>query len=75
MGNKECRLKDIDENEIQLLLISTHFDEESIRNFYNSFVHDCPNGRITKKVFKKMFKYIQPNFKDKNNEYFDYVFK
>ena len=67
----------LDESELHILLSNTHFTREQIQAYYKDFLHDCPNGRLTKKDFIKFFKSLHPqeNKKAKADSYCDYVFK
>jgi Ca2+-binding EF-hand superfamily protein len=76
MGNRALT-KDLNDNEVRLLVESTHFDEERIKAFYDSFIQDCPSGKLTKKDFTKMFKIFQPSLQTYEfaDKYCEYVFK
>ena len=73
----KAKSKTLDENELHILLTSTHFTREQILTYYSDFLHDCPNGKLTKKDFIKFFKSLHPNEnkKAKADSYCDYVFK
>ena len=79
MGQNSTKNKSatLDENELHILLTSTHFTREQILAYYTDFLHDCPNGKLTKSDFIKFFKSLHPieNKKAKADSYCDYVFK
>ena len=65
------------EEEMVLLEKSTHLERDQIISYYRDFMQDCPNGKLTKSIFNKMFSTFQPALKkvDKGDKYSEYVFK
>lgn len=63
--------------EMELLEKSTHLKRNQIIDFYRDFIQDCPNGKMTKRIFNTMFSTFQPALKnvDKGDKYSEYVFK
>jgi Ca2+-binding EF-hand superfamily protein len=55
----------------------TQMKKDQIINYHNNFLLTCPNGRMTKDIFKKMFSNFQPAISTakKAKKYCDYVFQ
>jgi Ca2+-binding EF-hand superfamily protein len=70
----DANLSDV---QLDLLVKSTRFDREALRDFYASFIKDCPNGYLTKKDFLRIFKQLHPNQLQYNKfePYCNYVFE
>ena len=70
-------VKELSVEEMELLKKSTHLNHEQILDYYKNFIEDCPDGRLTKKIFNNMFSTLQPALKnaDKGDKYCEYVFK
>ena len=57
MGKIQSKLKYDELSDLQSV---THFDVDEIRVWYKGFSKDCPNGRVNKDDFKKMYGDIYP---------------
>jgi hypothetical protein len=60
------------EHDVNALVKSTSMSREQILDFYADFLRDCPNGRLSKKEFIKMFNKTDGH---KADEFCAYVFK
>ncbi|CAF2809736.1 unnamed protein product [Rotaria sp. Silwood2] len=42
--------------DIALLKANTNYSEQEIRDWYERFIDDCPNGKLSKKQFTRLYK-------------------
>ena len=55
----------LSEENLNELMSQTNYDEFTIREWYNCFIQDCPNGKLTLSKCTDLHKIILPN---KNTE-------
>ncbi|CAF0741727.1 unnamed protein product [Didymodactylos carnosus] len=48
------------EMEIQVLITLTSFTREEVYEWHEKFLHDCPNGFMSRKQFVQMYKQLSP---------------
>ena len=71
MGNKSSH--ELSRQDVQFLKANTRYDEEVIHEWYAGFMADCPDGRLNKEAFLKIYSKCFP---DGNPEEFcDHVFR
>ncbi|RNA30123.1 Neuronal calcium sensor 1 [Brachionus plicatilis] len=64
MGNKKVKeVKRLSEDDILHLCYISEFSREEILFYYQSFITDCPAGKLSKKDFQKMYEKIYPQNK------------
>ncbi|RNA19680.1 Neuronal calcium sensor 2 [Brachionus plicatilis] len=63
MGHKNCRQLRVEPDESQLKEISirTGLSKEQLFLMHQEFVKDCPNGRLSQKMFTKMYNQFYTN--------------
>ncbi|CAG0890283.1 unnamed protein product [Darwinula stevensoni] len=59
--------RELSEEEIEFLLKQTKYDREAIKKWHEAFIKDCPDGRLTRKKFMKVYSMFCPG---KNTEAF-----
>lgn len=62
MAIENIKLKSIELSIVVLkeLEQKTQMKKDQIVNYHKNFLLTCPNGRMTKNIFKKMFSNFQP---------------
>jgi Ca2+-binding EF-hand superfamily protein len=66
MGNKNQKqnvsidLTHLDEKTLAELSKKTKLSQEEITNMHREFIRDCPNGKLDKKQFAKIYKELYP---------------
>jgi Ca2+-binding EF-hand superfamily protein len=76
MGNKasqEARTY-LSEKELVFLEANTKFNREKIIEWHTAFLFDCPNGKLNKASFIKLYQQLEPT-EQKVDKYAEYVFK
>lgn len=76
MGTKATKQKDpvlLSNEDLQLLLDNTLYDEDTIRNWHKSFLIDCPNGKLDKKKLCDAYKICYPS--EKREKFVNHVFR
>lgn len=76
MGNskfKQTQSKKLTDEEFQQISIESGYSVEKIKLYYQSFIADCPNGKLSKKNFRKMYLNLYPN--SKSSKFCDRIFK
>lgn len=58
MGQQNSKLKPNDLNDLKH---ATKFSEGELQDFYKGFKKDCPNGKLSKEGFKKMYCRFYPS--------------
>ena len=55
----------------------TQMNKDQITSYHKKFLENCPNGRMTKDIFKKIFSKFQPAIQNSNKgeKYCKYVFR
>ncbi|CAF1487664.1 unnamed protein product [Rotaria sordida] len=69
MGNKQPKKtisNELTEDQVGVLKSNTKFTDNEIREWHESFMRDCPTGRIDKKRFVEFYKQFYPNGKVDN---------
>ena len=78
VGGKNAKKdpKILTEDEIKLLLANTRLNRAQILALHANFLKECPNGKLTRKDFVKLFKEVHPseNKKEKADKFCEYVF-
>ncbi len=75
MGNKKSTPSNyLSEKDLVLLESNTNFNREKIVQWHAAFLKDCPNGKLDKKLFIKLYKQLEPT-DGKVEKYSEYVFK
>ncbi|TID22251.1 neuronal calcium sensor 1 [Venturia nashicola] len=62
----------LSQQELSDLQKATHFDKKELQQWYKGFLKDCPNGKLSKEEFQKIYKQFFP-FGDPSS-FADYVF-
>ncbi|CAF1191792.1 unnamed protein product [Rotaria sordida] len=65
MGNKHAKhvSTELTDKQIASLKAITRYTEKEIREWYEGFIRDCPNGKLDKKKFIEVFKQFYPHGK------------
>ncbi|RNA31173.1 Neuronal calcium sensor 2 [Brachionus plicatilis] len=75
MGNKKSTPRNyLSEKDLMFLESNTNFNREKIIQWHNAFLIDCPNGKLDKKQFIKLYLQLEPT-EGKAEKYAEYVFK
>ncbi|RNA44289.1 neuronal calcium sensor 2-like [Brachionus plicatilis] len=64
---------ELTQEEIQLLLQNTHFNQKQIEEWHSGFIKDCPKGKLDKKKFIDVYKQFYPH--GKADKFCGHVFK
>ncbi len=73
MGNKNGKKgANLTEFEIETIMANTNFTRSQIVQWHESFIRDCPNGKLSKKKFAEVYKTFYPN--GKTEKYANQVF-
>ena len=64
MGSSESKVVgiELDENIIDRLTKNTNYTPEQVRQWHESFLRDCPNGKLTLPQFTEVYKKFYPEF-------------
>jgi len=54
MGGRQSRSK-LPVEDMEFLVHNTRYDESTINEWYKGFKQDCPDGRLCKELFKKIY--------------------
>merc|ERR1711953_1551193 len=54
MGGRQSRSK-LPVEDMEFLVHNTRYDESTINEWYKGFKQDCPDGRLCKDLFKKIY--------------------
>ena len=75
MGNSKSHVKTyLSEKDLMFLEANTRFNREKIIEWHMAFLSDCPNGRLDKKQFVRLFQQLEPT-ETKVDKYAECVFK
>lgn len=77
MGNKKSAPRNyLSENDLILLENNTNLNREKIVQWHGAFLKDCPDGRLNKKQFIKLYKELEPKDGkvEKIEKYAEFVF-
>ena len=72
MGNKLSKDR-LSKEEIDFLKTNTHYDEDTINEWYKGFKQDCPDGKLTPAAFMKIYSKCFPA--GSAGEFCDHVFR
>merc|ERR1712241_1517012 len=72
MGNKASKDR-LSKEEIDFLKTNTHYDEDTINEWYKGFKQDCPNGHLDSVSFMKIYSKCFPS--GNAGEFCDHVFR
>ena len=76
MGNKSSAVKEeLSKADLQFLQRNTHYDEATIVSWYRGFRQDCPDGRLTRDSFVKIYSWCFPAGSLAAEEFCDHVFR
>ncbi|XP_076352079.1 uncharacterized protein LOC143247623 [Tachypleus tridentatus] len=64
-----CKLS---KKELQELKSSTHYEGKQIRKWYQDFIQDCPDGHMSKEVFRSIYGQFYPT--QNASRFVDYMF-
>jgi hypothetical protein len=70
VGNKTY----LSEKDLMFLEANTRFNREKIIEWHMAFLSDCPNGRLDKKQFVRLFQQLEPS-ETKVDKYAECVFR
>ena len=59
--------------DLAFLKANTNYDEKAVKVWYKSFMHDCPNGRLTPEIFIEMYELFFPG--GNSQRFCDHVFE
>ncbi|XP_076315963.1 neuronal calcium sensor 1-like [Tachypleus tridentatus] len=62
----------LNKNEIEELESTTNFKAQQLQKWYKDFIHDCPDGHMTKEVFRKIYGQLFPA--GNPSPFVDYIF-
>lgn len=65
--------KSIQPKQLDDLDYVTHFDRDEIKEWYQKFYQDCPNGQMNKEEFTTMYKQLFPS--GNSQEFAEHVFR
>lgn len=75
MGNSKSSVRTyLSEKDLVFLEANTKFNRDKIIEWHMAFLTDCPNGRLDKKQFAKLFQQLEPS-ETKVDKYAECVFK
>ena len=72
MGNKASKDR-LSKEELDFLKTNTHYDEDTINEWYKGFKQDCPNGHLDSVSFMKIYSKCFPA--GNAGEFCDHVFR
>ena len=59
MGLLQSKQK-LSEEDLNFLKANTCYNEKSIQDWYNKFIQDCPDGKMTQTKFEEMYELSDP---------------
>ncbi|KAF6030790.1 ncs-2 [Bugula neritina] len=60
MGNKKSKRTEINREELEYLLQTTNITSREIKHWHKIYMKECPDGRLTKEQFCKLYADISP---------------
>lgn len=75
MGNKKVKEQagKLSDDEILKLANASGYSFESVKKYYESFIFDCPTGRLSRKQFREIYQQLYPN--SRSTKFCDRIFK
>lgn len=75
MGNKKAKEYNgrLSSDEIMQLAKASGYSYESVNRYYESFIYDCPTGRLPRNQFREIYKQLYPN--SRSTKFCDRIFK
>ncbi|CAF0921322.1 unnamed protein product [Rotaria sp. Silwood1] len=64
--SKKTNFKELTDNQIDMLVASTNFSAEQIREWHESFIRDYPSGKLDQKQFIEVYRKFYPQGKASN---------
>eukprot|EP00090_Calanus_glacialis_P035499 TRINITY_DN60596_c0_g1_i1.p1 TRINITY_DN60596_c0_g1~~TRINITY_DN60596_c0_g1_i1.p1 ORF type:complete len:191 (-),score=46.81 TRINITY_DN60596_c0_g1_i1:153-725(-) len=72
MGAKASRER-LSKEDLEFLARNTHYEEDTISDWYRGFKQDCPDGRLNPEAFMKIYSKCFPM--GKTSQFCDHVFR
>ncbi|CAF0969465.1 unnamed protein product [Brachionus calyciflorus] len=72
-NTKNAAKPELTESEIHFLMDNTQYDRNAIIQWYNDFLRDCPDGKLDKKEFEKVYAQLYP--KGNPSKFSSFVFE
>ena len=72
MGAKNSKDR-LNKDDLDFLKTNTHYDEDTINEWYKGFKQDCPDGRLDPQAFMKIYSKCFPS--GNAGEFCDHVFR
>ena len=72
MGNKSSK-GDLSKQDLNFLKVNTRYDEDTIQEWYNGFMTDCPEGKLNPNAFLKIYSKCFPT--GNAEEFCEHVFR
>lgn len=73
MGCQQTKIRELSEEDIDFLKTHTKYDEQTIREWYEGFKIDCPNGKLSRKKFIDIYRTFFPT--GNPEKFCDHVFR
>ncbi len=78
MGNKKVKetrnnCSTLRDEEILELAIASGYSFESVKQYYETFMIDCPSGKLSREQFREIYKQLYPN--SRSTKFCDRIFK
>ena len=61
MGTKSSKEAKLTKEDLEFLVKTTGHNEETLKEFHQDFLKDCPSGRLSKAKFTEMYKKFFPS--------------
>ena len=72
MGNKSSK-GELSKQDLSFLCQNTRYDEDTIQEWYSGFMTDCPEGKLSKNAFLKIYSKCFPT--GNAEEFCEHVFR
>ena len=73
MGCQQTKIRELSDEDIEFLKSHTKYDEQTIREWYEGFKIDCPNGKLSRKKFIDIYRTFFPT--GNPEKFCDHVFR
>ena len=73
MGAKASKKKGLSKEDLEFLVCNTHYEEDTISEWYRGFKQDCPDGKLNPDAFMKIYSKCFPM--GKTSQFCDHVFR